>query len=509
MPATCDNRTYLQDPRQQNNKTTHPFLTTFPLIFPKRPRPLLLIIHLQAQLKSQLPTIKYKISNTKHHRNSPIMSSTNSQTSTATLSSSQMLGQIAELKKQMSRLMVKVEQEQMHVQKRLKSNPSINIDECKHDIDLRSSLIDSPVSQCSSPSYCEDDNSLSKICLSQTREFLGIVREKSVTMDEDKQRRQHKDHAAKNNFLDTDPDFESIFQPSQMRLLALVSHNNMKHSMKQFVLANKNVLKKFRLTGTNTTMTMLKDVFGNDPDVVYGPSCKSGPLGGDAQLVAMAATGELGGCIFFVDPMDAHPHSADIACLNRQGNVHNILMMNNPASAHTCLNSLRMALMLGRIEMMPSFFFDLESPSVEAYRKRQQQVLQQSIQHQDAPSPKSILHQRDIVRRSFKQERKRSVRRASSLSHASNAYIAKMGACQDDTDICTMHKTAQHQHQKENSDLSISKHAVTVSSVTNSDSLDSSSIRSPCDQAATKKKSRGLKALLQGRRWNRINVGIH
>jgi hypothetical protein len=105
------------------------------------------------------------------------------------------------------------------------------------------------------------------------------------------------------------PDFDSAFLPSQMRLLALVSCNNMKQSMKQFVLANMNVLKKFRLTGTNTTMTMLKEVFRNDPEVVYGPSCKSGPLGGDAQLSAMAASGELGGCIFFVDPMDSHPHS--------------------------------------------------------------------------------------------------------------------------------------------------------------------------------------------------------
>ncbi len=179
--------------------------------------------------------------------------------------------------------------------------------------------------------------------------------------------------------IDSDPQFKSIFRPQDMRLLALVSHNNMKQSMKQFVMANMNVLKKFRLTGTNTTMSMLREVFGKDPDVVYGPSCKSGPLGGDAQLVAMAVTGQLGGCIFFIDPMDAHPHSADIECLVRQGNVHNILMMNNPCSAHICMNSLRVALKMGRPEMIPSFFFDLESPSVEAYKQRQNAVLQNAI----------------------------------------------------------------------------------------------------------------------------------
>jgi len=179
--------------------------------------------------------------------------------------------------------------------------------------------------------------------------------------------------------IDMDPKFDSMFAPADMRLLALVSHNNMKTSMKQFVLANMQVLKKFRLTGTNTTMSMLREVFGDDPDVIYGPSCKSGPLGGDAQLVAMAVTSQLGGCIFFIDPMDAHPHSADIECLVRQGNVHNVLMMNNPSTAHVCMNSLRVALKMGRMEMFPSFFFDLESPSVEAYKQRQNTVLQNAI----------------------------------------------------------------------------------------------------------------------------------
>ena len=169
-------------------------------------------------------------------------------------------------------------------------------------------------------------------------------------------------------------------QFNSMRCLALVSHNNMKASMKQFVIANQNCLKKFRLTGTNTTMTMLKSVFGDDPDVVYGPACASGPLGGDAQLVAMAVNGEIGGCIFFIDPMDAHPHGADIETLVRQGNVHNLVMLNNPSTAHVCMNAIRMALRMGRMELFPSFFFDLESPSVPAYKARQQAVLDKQIE---------------------------------------------------------------------------------------------------------------------------------
>lgn len=53
--------------------------------------------------------------------------------------------------------------------------------------------------------------------------------------------------------------------------------------MKEFVIRHQKVLKRFRLTGTNSTMTMLKSVLGTD-DVAYGPTCSSGPLGGDAEV---------------------------------------------------------------------------------------------------------------------------------------------------------------------------------------------------------------------------------
>ncbi len=165
----------------------------------------------------------------------------------------------------------------------------------------------------------------------------------------------------------TDGDFESVYNTSQMRSLALVSHNQMKPTMKAFVEANKNLLKKFRLTGTNGTMTMLKEVFGDDPSVAYGRACKSGPLGGDAELVAAMCRGKLGGMIFFADPMDSHMHSVDIACLERQSLIHNIMVAVNPTTALMMCNSLRFALKEGKGELMPSFFFSLESPSVDMY----------------------------------------------------------------------------------------------------------------------------------------------
>lgn len=176
-----------------------------------------------------------------------------------------------------------------------------------------------------------------------------------------------------------DPDFKSAFPASDMRCLALVSHNGMKKTMREFVIANKNLLKKFRLTGTNSTMTMLREVFKNEAPgtVVFGPACASGPLGGDAELVAHMVSGKIGGIIFFQDPMDAHPHRVDIDCLVRQALVHNVMMAETPMSALMICQCLRQALVgKGRAELIPSFFFSLQSPTVEAYKSRQTAVIQ-------------------------------------------------------------------------------------------------------------------------------------
>ena len=99
-----------------------------------------------------------------------------------------------------------------------------------------------------------------------------------------------------------DDDFEPAFALSEMHCLVLVSHNGMKATMKKFVIANKNILKKFCPTGTNSTMTMLKEVFNGNSDVVFGPPCQLGPLGGDAKLVALMCSGRLGGMLFFRIP---------------------------------------------------------------------------------------------------------------------------------------------------------------------------------------------------------------
>uniref|UniRef100_A0A7R9VS37 MGS-like domain-containing protein n=1 Tax=Pseudictyota dubia TaxID=2749911 RepID=A0A7R9VS37_9STRA len=165
--------------------------------------------------------------------------------------------------------------------------------------------------------------------------------------------------------------FESKFRPDEMRCLALLAHNNMKPAMKNFVLSHREVLRKFRLTGTFTTMTMLKTIFGDDPEMMYGPTCQSGPLGGDAEICTLMCLEDLGGMIFFVDPLSAHPHQADIDSLFRLANVYNIIAAPNPTSAHSLCFVLKTSLEEGRKDKIPSFFHTLQSPGVNLYKKEQ------------------------------------------------------------------------------------------------------------------------------------------
>ncbi len=187
--------------------------------------------------------------------------------------------------------------------------------------------------------------------------------------------------------------FQSKFAPTDMRQLALVAHNHMKPAMKQFIETYSEILKKFRITGTQTTMKMCKSMWGeDDPSIHYGLTCTSGPLGGDAQIAALMCMEDLGGMIFFVDPLSAHPHQADIDSLQRLANCGNIIVCCNPASASSMMHTLRASLLKGSRGMIPSFFETLESPAVEEYKHQQAVALANVIKGNSpsAPAPAPV-----------------------------------------------------------------------------------------------------------------------
>ena len=68
---------------------------------------------------------------------------------------------------------------------------------------------------------------------------------------------------------------------------------------------------------------------------------KSGPMGGDQQIGAMLADGQLDLIIFLRDPLTAQPHEPDVSALLRLCDVQSIPLATNKSSAIIMLESLK------------------------------------------------------------------------------------------------------------------------------------------------------------------------
>ena len=116
--------------------------------------------------------------------------------------------------------------------------------------------------------------------------------------------------------------------------IAIIAHDGKKAEMVAFLLANKKYLNQVNLVATGTTGQHVEN---------SGLKVKrllSGPLGGDAQIAAMVAEGEIDAVIFFRDPLDKHPHEPDVLMLLRLCDVHNVALATNPASAKLLIQGL-------------------------------------------------------------------------------------------------------------------------------------------------------------------------
>jgi methylglyoxal synthase len=116
--------------------------------------------------------------------------------------------------------------------------------------------------------------------------------------------------------------------------IAIIAHDGKKADMVAFLLENKSYLTKAELVATGTTGKHVENSGLNVEKLL------SGPLGGDAQIAAMVAEGDIGAVIFFRDPLDKHPHEPDVLMLLRLCDVHNVPLATNPASAKLLIHGL-------------------------------------------------------------------------------------------------------------------------------------------------------------------------
>jgi len=121
--------------------------------------------------------------------------------------------------------------------------------------------------------------------------------------------------------------------------IALIAHDGKKDDMIRFVRERQEMLACFRMIATGTTGERIQQATGLPVERM-----RSGPYGGDAQIAARVAQGEITGVFFLVDPLYAHPHEPDISSLLRICNVYDIPLATNEASARLLLTGLHAAL---------------------------------------------------------------------------------------------------------------------------------------------------------------------
>ena len=116
--------------------------------------------------------------------------------------------------------------------------------------------------------------------------------------------------------------------------IALIAHDGKKAEMVAFLMENREALNGINLISTGTTGKFVEQAGLKVTRVL------SGPMGGDAQIASMITEGKIDAVIFFIDPLEVHPHQVDVSMLLRICNVHDIPLATNYKTGKMVIDSL-------------------------------------------------------------------------------------------------------------------------------------------------------------------------
>ncbi len=145
-----------------------------------------------------------------------------------------------------------------------------------------------------------------------------------------------------------------LLATEEKKRIALVAHDNKKEDLLEWARFNRDLLAEHHIFSTGTTGALLE----RELEIAV-TKLQSGPLGGDQQIGAKIADGEIDFLIFFWDPLEPHPHDPDVKALLRIAVVWNVPIACNRASADFMVSSPLMA-----------SSYERHLPDYDGYRKR-------------------------------------------------------------------------------------------------------------------------------------------
>lgn len=133
--------------------------------------------------------------------------------------------------------------------------------------------------------------------------------------------------------------------------IALVAHDSRKKELVEWVKYNYKTLSENKLYATGTTGKLIQEALMAMDNTFTDEKTKrefydykvtrlhSGPLGGDQEIGAMIANGDIDVLIFFCDNLIQQGHQNDVSALTRLASLYNIAFATNRTTADMILTS--------------------------------------------------------------------------------------------------------------------------------------------------------------------------